>query len=175
MERWAACSCCWLWTDVETWTSSPRSWSPRSFKQWCVVLCLSYAVISTISFLPSSGKSPAPFGPDEIWRQQKPRRRTQFNHQTHKQAGSLAAVLYTGWQMCMYINLCASSLYHISHVLNFSHTLPGTQFDLCNGINAALMWCHTSHMVFHVYHFFSFLISGQLKIVRQSYYQNYQI
>ena len=29
---------CWLWTDVETWTSSPRPWTPRSFKQRCVVL-----------------------------------------------------------------------------------------------------------------------------------------
>lgn len=175
MERWAACSCCWLWTDVETWTSSPRPWSPRSFKQWCVVLCLSYTVISTVSFyqaaashqlhsgLMRSGGSRSPGG----------------GHNSITRHTSRQAV----WQLfstqagrCACTSICVRlHCIILAYVLNFSHTLPSTQFDLCNAINAASMWCHISHIIFHVYDFLAFSSVDNFKIVCQSYYQNYQI
>lgn len=147
MEHWADSSragCCWLWTDVETWTSSPRPWTSCSLKQRCVILCH-----SDTQWSPPKGftKQQQVTSSNQVWWELEIRGSWSpgegYNSIT-KHTSRQAAVFYTGWQMCMHFNLCTSSPYHVSHVLYLAHTASAswTQFLLSPVTNSLFMLCH---------------------------------
>lgn len=140
MECWANCSQakrCWLWTDVGTRTSSPRPWTPCSFEQRHVVLrhsdtqrypptvftrqqCVTISTQAWWDLEIRSSRGPGG-GHDSItWH-----------------ASRQAAVVPTGWQMCLCVTVCIFLHHHVG--LNSPHTASASraQFDLCQLFTSA--------------------------------------
>lgn len=144
MERWADCSragCCWLWTDVETWTRSPWPWTPRSFKQRCAVLCR-----SDTQWSPPTGftKQQQVTRSTRAWWDWKIRGSrspgggyNSITRQAGRQAGSSG-----GFQMCMCV--CVS-LHHIMSAMSL--TLPTLPVHLELSLTSALWLMSTCAQV----------------------------